>query len=215
MSNSSRFRILPTSLRGSVARGSNRTGTFQGPRWARQCDVEVAGAGWCGGIVGHDERDGTSPSRSSGAPTTAASRTPGAAASTSSTRRRDLHATAVDLIGDATFDPHEVLVVDTTDVASAEPTIRRQSVSHGRGRVGVSRYSTDVRTQLLSDLADLDTLVQGVRPRPVLGAPQSPPVGCVPTDDLATELGLPVGVEDANVEALVESPPRGTVRGER
>ena len=138
---------------------------------------------------------GTSPSRSSGTPATAASRTPGYSRRCSSTS------------SGKTFSPPRLIIELTRpsihtkpsssirrEVTGAQPAVVGEPIAE-RGRVDGRRRRRIEPASSPSSHAHLDA---GVRTadRAELGRAELLPVGGAPSDHLTAELGLAVAVED-------------------
>ena len=194
---SSRCRTLPTSLRGSTATTSKRTGTLyasQMPAAVRVQDALVEGASYLRSARCRARRTPTAPRPDvrRRTPTTAASRTCGM-----QTKHlldlggEHLQATPVHHVGHSALDPDEPVVVDVRDVSGplelAPPIAWRVHPAARR----------------LVD-AHLDTVV-GAADRAQLGVAVLARVRCAPADDLAAELRLPVAVQHGNAELVAEA----------
>src|SRR5690606_25542140 len=102
-------------------------------------------------------------------------------------------------------DPHEAILVDARDVPGPEPTVGCEPIRQLRP-VGVGRgHRRGAHLELSGDRirAELDPTVRPARGAE-LGLAELARVGRAPADDLTTDLGLPVAVQERDAEPGAE-----------
>src|SRR5439155_25004964 len=126
-----------------------------------------------------------------------------------------LQAAAVRHAADPALDPDEAVSVDAAGVAGPEPTVGCQPVAEistvrvagGHGRRTDAQLPDDivddVRARLVED-PYFHTLVR-TADRAEFGVAERAPVGRVPPDDFAADLGLAVAIEHRDAEPLDEA----------
>ena len=159
-------RSLPISLRGSAATTVTPAGTLYGAMRSRHQSRERSPRRRRRPARSRRYAHGTSPSRSSATPATAASRDAGILAEVLlDLVGEHLQPAAVDHRAHAPVDPHEAVVVDPGEVAGAQPAVVGEPVAEMRTRRPARSPSADRTCELVVAHSHFDAGVRAGRPR--------------------------------------------------